>query len=75
MGELSPEARRVPSFRDRLVDTAGSELAIVEDERPGISDGEVVALPDGQAVAVVEVYDEEDGREGGVEATLVVDAE
>jgi hypothetical protein len=32
-----------------------------------------VALPDGTEVEVVEVYDDEDGREGGVAATLVVD--
>jgi hypothetical protein len=33
--------------------------------------GDSIAMPDGRVVDVVEVYD--DGREGGVEAALVVD--
>jgi hypothetical protein len=56
----------------RLIDTAGSEIALVSDERSEIVEGEAVALPDGTTAAVLEVYDDEDGREGGVEATLVV---
>jgi hypothetical protein len=61
-------------FGYRLIDTAGSELGIVRDEREAIEEGEAVTLPDGKAVAtVVEVYDDEFGREGGVQATLVVE--
>lgn len=64
------------AFEYRLIDTAGSELGIVSDERPEISEGESVTLPgDGRDVEVLEVYDDEDGREGGVAATLVVDVE
>lgn len=61
------------AFRYRLIDTAGGEIGIIEDERPEVGEGETVALPDGTPVPVVEVYDDEFGREGGVEATLVVD--
>jgi hypothetical protein len=32
-----------------------------------------VYLPDGGPATVVEVYDDEHGREGGVQATLVVE--
>lgn len=59
--------------RFRLIDMAGGEIGIVTDERDSIGDGDVVALPDGTEVEVVEVYDDEDGREGDVAATLVVD--
>ena len=59
--------------RFRLIDMAGGEIGIVADEREAISEGDPVALPDGTAVEVVEVYDDEDGREGDVAATLVVD--
>jgi hypothetical protein len=45
------------AFRDRLVDTAGSEIAIVEDERKGIATGEHVRLPAGTP-SDVDVYDE-----------------
>jgi hypothetical protein len=57
----------------RLIDTAGSEIAIVTDERPEIREDDTVALPDGTTGTVLEVYDDEDGREGGVVATLVID--
>ncbi len=60
-------------FRFRLIDTAGSELAIVSFAVPNVSEGETVHLPDGRAVVVLEVYDDEHGQEGGVRATLVVD--
>jgi hypothetical protein len=60
--------------RYRLIDMAAGEIGIVEDERDTIAGGEQVAMPDGRRVDVVEVYDDaEYGREGGVEATLVVD--
>ena len=57
----------------RLIDMAGGEIGIVTDERATIGEGESVALPDGTNVEVVEVYDDEFGREGDVAGTLVVD--
>ena len=60
-----------PQFR--LIDTAGSELGIVEQDAASVVEGDEVRLPDGRAVEVVEVYDDEHGRDGGVQATLVVD--
>lgn len=62
-----------PMARFRLIDMAGGEIGIVEDERAAIGDSEWVSMPDGKSVEVVEVYDDEHGREGGVVATLVVD--
>ena len=59
--------------RFRLIDMAGGEIGIVTDERDSIGEGDAVALPDGTEVEVVEVYDDEHGREGDVAATLVVD--
>jgi hypothetical protein len=59
--------------RFRLIDMAAGEIGIVTDERETIGEGDTVALPDGSEVEVVEVYDDEDGREGDVAATLVVD--
>jgi hypothetical protein len=59
--------------RFRLIDMAGGEIGIVEDERASIDMGESVAMPDRREVEVVEVYDDEYGREGDVAATLVVD--
>jgi methylaspartate ammonia-lyase len=61
------------AFRYRLIDTAGSEIEIVSDERASIGEGDVVTLPDGTAAEVVEVYDDEHGQEGEVVATLVLD--
>ena len=60
-------------MRYRLIDMAGGEIGIVDDDRQSIGDGELVAMPDGVQVQVVEVYDDEHGREGDVAATLVVD--
>ena len=58
--------------RYRLIDTAGSEIGIVVLERAvGLDD--VVNLPDGGSGRVVDVYDDEYGREGGVLATLAVE--
>jgi hypothetical protein len=62
-------------FRVRLIDTAGSVIGIVGWASETISEGELVRLPDGRAVEVLEVYDDEHGREGGVQATVVVDDE
>jgi hypothetical protein len=61
--------------RYRLIDTAGSELGIVDDDRTEIGEDETVRMPDGQIATVLEVYDDEDGREGGVGATLVLDVD
>jgi hypothetical protein len=67
----------VGRYRYRLIDAAGSELGIVEDERPTIDLGDLVTLPEeegGGSGVVVDVYDDEEhGREGGVVATLAVD--
>ena len=60
-------------FQYRLIDTSGSEIAIVADDRPEVAEDDTVALPDGASATVIEVYDDEHGREGGVVATLVVD--
>ena len=59
--------------RYRVIDTDGSEVGSIDDERPHLSEEEAVTLPDGSLAAIVEVYDDEDGREGDVVATLVVD--
>ena len=60
--------------RYRLIDSAGSELGIATDDRETIEVGSAVTLPDGRTVEVLDVYDDEEhGREGGVQATLVVD--
>ena len=59
--------------RFRLIDMAAGVIGIVTDERETIGEGQFVALPDGTEVEVVEVNADEDGREGDVAATLVVD--
>ena len=63
----------IVGHRFRLIDTAGSELGIVSYASPTVTEGETVDLPDGTSAEVLEVYDDEHGREGDVEATLVVD--
>jgi hypothetical protein len=62
-------------FRFRLIDTAGSELGIVSLPAEQVREGESVRLPDGRETEVIEVYDDEFGRDGDVQATLVVDDE
>jgi hypothetical protein len=60
--------------RYRIIDSAGSELGIVEDGRGAIDLGETVSLPDGGEAEVIDVYDDPvHGQEGGVNATLAVD--
>jgi hypothetical protein len=59
-------------FRFRLIDTAGGEIGIIEDPRTLIQLGESVELPDGSTGIVVDVYDDEDGKKGDVQATLAV---
>jgi hypothetical protein len=63
----------VTRSRYRLVDTAGGEIGIVEDDRSSIDLGEIATLPDGRTATVADVYDDEFGRDGGVTATLAVD--
>jgi hypothetical protein len=60
-------------MRYRLIDTAGGEIGIVDDDRAQIGEDDMVALPDGTVATVIEIYDDEHGQEGGVVATLVVD--
>jgi len=60
-------------FQYRLIDTAGGEIGIVDDSRPVIHSGERVTLPDGTSGIVVDVYDDEYGKEGNVQATLAVE--
>jgi hypothetical protein len=62
------------SFSYLLIDMAGSEIAVVTDERSEIARGDIVTLPDGRNLPVVEVYDaDEGGTDDGVQATLVVE--
>jgi hypothetical protein len=61
------------TFRYRLIDTAGGEIGIINDSRPVIPLGERVQLPDGSTGAVVDIYDDEEGKEGNVQATLAVE--
>ncbi len=65
----------VSGFRVRLIDLAGSVIGIVSWGSETITEGDTVRLPDGRAAEVIEVYDDEFGREGGVQATVVVDDE
>jgi hypothetical protein len=65
----------VGEFQVRLIDTASGVIGIVAWGSETISEGESVQLPDGRHVEVLEVYDDEYGREGGVQATVVVDDE
>jgi hypothetical protein len=59
-------------FKYRLIDTSGGEIGMIDWERP-VAMGDSVRLPDGSNGEVLEVYDDENGRQGGVAATLVVD--
>jgi hypothetical protein len=62
-------------FRLRLIDTASGVIGIVSWDSETVSEGDTVLLPDGRPVEVLEVYDDEYGQEGGVQATVVVDDE
>jgi hypothetical protein len=62
-------------FRIRLIDTAGGVIGIVNWDSETVSAGDDVLLPDGRQVEVIEVYDDDYGQEGGVQATVVVDDE
>jgi hypothetical protein len=61
------------NFRYRLIDTSGGEIGIISDPRSMIPLGEQMPLPDGSTGTVVDIYDDEVGKEGDVQATLVVD--
>jgi hypothetical protein len=61
------------SMRYRLIDTAGGEIAIIDDDRDELTEGDEIQLPDGLTAAIIEIYDDEHGREGGVDATVVVE--
>ena len=63
----------MPDFLYRLIDTAGGVIGISRFDRARIAEGDLVKLPDGIEGRVVEVYDDENGQEGGVVATLVVE--
>ena len=56
----------------RIVDTAGSMLGIVDIEAP-VEEGLTIHAGELGEFLVVEVYDDDEGTEGGVAATLVVD--
>ena len=62
-------------YRFRLIDMAGSELGIIDWPAESVELGDSVKLPDGRLAPVVDVYDDEHGREDGVQATLAVDEE
>jgi hypothetical protein len=63
------------SYRFRLIDTAGSELGIIDWPAESVALGEAVNLANGRAAPVVDIYDDEYGQVSGVQATLVVDDE
>jgi hypothetical protein len=60
-------------FRYRLIDIAGGEIGIIEDARSQIHPGDRVQLPGGSTGTVVDIYDDEDGKDGDVRATLAVE--
>jgi hypothetical protein len=59
----------------RLIDTAGSEIGLISWAEEEVAIGDTVRLPDGRDAEVLDVYDDEYGRDGGVQATLVVEDE
>ena len=61
------------NHRYRIIDTAGSEVAIVSLDDPHLDEDAPLDVPGLGPMIVVEVYDDEDGREGGVAATIVVE--
>jgi hypothetical protein len=58
--------------RYRLIDTAGSEIGEAEIDQPAEEGLTVHAAGLGEFL-VVELYDGDDGAQGGVAATLVVE--
>jgi hypothetical protein len=63
----------MPMGRFRLIDTAGSELDVVELDDRDVREGALLPLPGGRDAEIVEIYDDDDGRSGDVDATLVLD--
>lgn len=61
------------SYRFRIIDTDGSEVAEIELEASAVEEGDPIEVPELGECVVVEIYDDEDGREGDVVATLVVE--
>ncbi|PWU22861.1 MAG: hypothetical protein C5B48_09560 [Candidatus Rokuibacteriota bacterium] len=61
-------------FRYRLIDTDGNELEIVSYPVANIKVGETLYVAGGRPVQVLDKYDDEQGQEGDVQATLVIDA-
>jgi hypothetical protein len=59
--------------RYRIVNLLGSEISIFEDARAQVAVGDELVLPDGPAATVVQIREDDFGRYGGVQATLVVD--
>jgi hypothetical protein len=55
-----------------LINTSGGEIGMMDSEQP-VGIGDTIRLPDGSNGEVLQVYDDENGREGGVASTLVVD--
>jgi len=74
---MSPAGSRylavVPQYR--LIDTAGSVIDILELDPTQVAEDATISLEDGREVPIVEIYDDEEGREGGVAATLVLEIE
>jgi len=69
----SNDLQMASGFRIRLIDMAGGVIGIVSWASETVTEGDTVELPDGRPVEVLEVYDDEYGQEGGVQATVVVD--
>jgi len=60
-------------FQYRLIDTAGGEIGIINDSPPVIQLGDRVKLRDGTSGVVVDIHDDEHGKEGNVQATLAAE--
>ena len=56
-----------------FLEQAVREVALIGNERAEIAEDEEVTLPDGTTAVVLDVYDDEHGKDGGVIATLVVE--
>jgi hypothetical protein len=63
--------------RYRLIDTAGSELGFADLDPSDVVEDEPVALPDGTAPRLLEVYDAaaDPGETEEIAGTLVLDVE
>ena len=61
--------------RYRLIDTAGSELGFAELDPADVVEDEPVALPDGTAPVLLEIYDADPDETEEIAGTLVLDLE